>query len=54
MIMSCDPAGLVQVSKQPKCPKVGRALKVIWVFGPRVPKESLALCKPCFAPVEAA
>ena len=31
-----------------------RVLKVIWVFRPRVPKESLAPSKPCFAPGETA
>ena len=48
---TCDPAGLVQVSNQPKCPKMltGGCERCFGAFGPRVPKESLTPCKPCFA-----
>ena len=46
----CDPAGLVQVSELPKCPKV---LKGGWercfrASGARVPKQSLARCETVF------
>ena len=47
---SCDPAGLVQVSKQPKCPKVlkGECERCFRASGVRVPKRSLARCQTVF------
>ena len=47
---SCDPAGLVQVSKQPKCPKVlkGECERCVQASGVRVTKQSLARCQTVF------
>ena len=46
----CDPAGLAQVSEQPKCPKVlqGECERCFRASGVRVPKQSLARCETVF------